>query len=203
VRGKLALTTQRGWQDKNDIFTIECFKALTGRRAVRICCLADTKNTFHHWKVFCPAKDGVCVVFKTDMLSEALESKGVFLRSMHYINIVRLGELGRIDPAELPYLKWDRYQDEREYRALWSRKKEMGPDLVRSIQIPAGAIESIIVSPLISERRTRAIIEQLKGMVAAYQKLKRIKILRSGTRDSSKWRMAVLKKLSPRPEVEY
>ena len=100
-------------------------------------------------------------------------------------------------------MKWDRYQDEREYRALWSRKKEMGPDLVRSIQIPAGAIESIIVSPLISERRTRAIIEQLKGMVAAYQKLKRIKILRSGTRDSSKWRMAVLKKLSPRPEVEY
>ena len=200
--GKLTLTDPATWEDRNDVFNLECVKAVVGFGSVRICCLAANKDTFHHWKVFTGGRDGVGIIFDVGRLAESLTRAGVPLRPMRYRNIPQIQRLKRIRPEDLPYLKWERFADEQEHRAVWTGEEDLDPSEPVRIPIELAAIESILISPLISDQSADAISDQLKVFVASRPRLKHIDILRSRTSESERWKRLVAQKLFSRRNVK-
>lgn len=107
------------WDDRNDAFSLERFRQLEDCGSVLALCLTGADETYHHWKVFSPGMEGVCVWFDRDGLIEQFEedSEDLLHGDVTYHTI---SELKSMHPSadRIPFLKRVQFADEREYRFL-------------------------------------------------------------------------------------
>ena len=120
---KITLLDPSTWDDKNDAFFIEQYKAVKKAKTVLSLCFTQGDERYHYWRAFSNGTDGVCIHFDRDLLLAAFQednrirSKQVRYKKMENIRALQL------DEDELPFVKRWPYQDEREFRVLYLDKK--------------------------------------------------------------------------------
>jgi hypothetical protein len=112
--GHITLLNPATWDDKNDSYFMSEFKRLKKVKTVLALCFAQSKETYHHWRVFSDGTDGVCIEFdKNKLLTTFSEDNRILRGKMNYEYIGTLEKRSHIDVDNLPFLKRKPYEDER------------------------------------------------------------------------------------------
>jgi hypothetical protein len=140
----ITLLSPSSWDDKNDIYFLERYRDKQNLQNVLALYLTNKKETYHHWNVFAPNMDGVCIEFKKDELLNDLMPQGIIGDDVHYHYIK---ELKKIPPEtdELPFLKRKPFQDDKEYRLIYCSEEDSLP--TKDFPIDLSCINKIHFSP--------------------------------------------------------
>jgi hypothetical protein len=107
-------------------------------------CFSEACETYHHWKVFAPGNSGVCIEFDRDALLASLPSIGFTHSKMDYKKISEL-KSSHLDVTNLPFTKRSAFIDEKEYRIIFSSRKETLES--KSFPINLDVIDRIAINP--------------------------------------------------------
>ena len=95
------------------------YKRIKKAKTVLALCFAESKETYHHWRVLSNGSDGVCIEFdKNKLLSIFEEDTQIRKGYVKYKLIKEIRGLPSIGLEDLPFLKRYPYRDEREYRVV-------------------------------------------------------------------------------------
>lgn len=182
---RLTLLSPETWNDRNDSSYIAEFKRRKEAASVLALCFAETKETYHHWGVFAPGCDGVCIEFDKHMIEEAvaqdadLEARKVIYREIDDV------ERNPPKDEDLPFLKRVPYNPEEEFRIIFASKDVKAETKILPISL--ACIRHITLSPWMPEALVDAVRDTLKGIKGCNQ----IPMHRSGLVDNERWRKAV------------
>lgn len=143
----LTLLSPNTWADKNDVYVIEQYKEHSPKNIKKLLalCFTEAEETFHHWNVFAGDSSGVCIVFdKESLIASAEKRDGVRHGPMAYLDKNDF-DFHKIDTNELPFIKRNGYNDEREYRFIYESSAE--DDCLIGLPINTSCIKEIIFSP--------------------------------------------------------
>lgn len=146
MRGEIVLTDPLYWEDKNDVSFMKEYKKRKKLKTLLASCFVDVSEAFHHWKIFAPGSEGVCISFDRDKFIEAIPSEegGFRHQPVSYKQMKELkGCQFHID--EIPFIKRYPYIGEGEYRVIFESKDTEKTN--NQFSIPLSAIQQIIISP--------------------------------------------------------
>src|SRR5664280_556671 len=113
---EFTLLDPSNWEDKNDTHYLKKYKKEKGFRSLYVLCFTNSPERSHHWKVFAPGADGVCINMNTDKFLSHLESiKEIKKGEVNYKFIDEV-EDEEIKIDQLPFIKRKAFEDEAEYR---------------------------------------------------------------------------------------
>ena len=156
---QLAFLNPSRWEDGNDRRRLEAYRSDGGFHSIYACCLAECRETFHHWKIYSKGLNGVCVEFDKDQLVSSLDSEHCNHQSVEYVNWQLLDQ-NQFALEQRPFLKRDVFADEEEYRIVVTSQEEQKPVLYRSV--PRTAVRRIILNPWLPESTAYSVFEILK-----------------------------------------
>ncbi|NTF51009.1 DUF2971 domain-containing protein [Rhizobium rhizogenes] len=142
---RITLLPPDSWDDQNDRHFMDVYKKRKALKTLTALCLSQAPETYHHWRVFSPNSDGVCLLLNREKLLKAFDDKpGVRHHAVRYKEISRLPNL---NPAidELPFIKRYPYEPESEYRIICESSTRK--DLASNFDLLLGTIEAVILSP--------------------------------------------------------
>lgn len=133
------------WDDKNDAHSLNCYRNAVGAKRVLALCLAEHYETYHHWKIYAPGPEGVCIEFDRDLLISAFrDMPTVKHRKTDYWTIERLRG-AKIRSEDLPFIKRFPYGDEEEFRIVYTDDEEEPP--YKDFHINIDCVTRINLSP--------------------------------------------------------
>lgn len=179
---ELTLVSPKGWDDKNDAFSLEQYRKRRRLRTVLAMCLTQAWQTYHHWRVFTHGASGSCIYFKTAPFVELLSAqRGVIGKPVRYRSFK---ELRKKPPtlAELPFLKRIEYEPELEFRVIY----ESSRDSVRSYTIPfdINLVERVVVNPWLPTSTVASLGDTIRGIPGCQD----LAVNRATIVESDEWR---------------
>lgn len=160
-RKKLTLLNPAMWDDKNDSHYLNLYKERKQLGAVLALCFTEVGETYHHWRVFSPGLNGICVRFDRQMLLEHMGRRpGVRAGPAQYkmMDHVRKAALSVED---LPFLKRYAFRDEHEFRLVFESKRAVN---TRDFPLPTEFIKRITISPWLNDGLAEAIWETIRSI---------------------------------------
>jgi hypothetical protein len=190
---QITLLSPATWDDRNDAFFMNQYKQQAQFKTVLALCFSSTTETYHHWRVFTPGSDGVCITFGRDALLAALKrNPNIRAKSVRYKRIRELGDF-RPSVGELPFLKRRPYKDEREFRIVYTDKEK--EDEAKGFDIDLACIERVTLSPWMARPLAQAVKSTIKGVPGCAK----LKVYRTSLLENEKWkRSATRSKDAPR-----
>lgn len=209
----IALLDPQTWKDNNDAHFLGLYRREKGLRSLFALCLTTVSERYHLWQVFGPersphpesvgkylhrtgsysdksplAKIGVRIRFDRKALIQAIEHQhGVQYGRVEYKSIEALKSLSQKtqhDPvSKLPFLKRYGFQDEREYRIIYSSKDAF---VSKDLSIQLSCINRIVIS----HRASRRLFEDSKEQLRLIDGCETLRILHSRLTDSRTWKRA-------------
>jgi Protein of unknown function (DUF2971) len=161
----ITLLNPANWDDRNDAHFMAEYKRQRGAASLLALCFAEQIETYHHWRVFAPGADGVCVEFDkprlTEMFSRDLRIKQ---KSVEYVELAQIERMRTVDLERLPFMKRYPYGHEEEYRVVFT-------DLVSDhktveYEIELNWIDHITLSPWMSPAFVDSVRKTLKAIPA-------------------------------------
>ena len=144
-RSSLTFLSPDTWDDRQDAFFIQRYKAVQQINTVLAVCLSEAPETYHHWYTFAHGPSGICVAFKRDRLLAALDpNPDIRHGRVEYIKVNELNQHTH-GAGQMPFLKRYPFHPEAEYRLLYERQSEELP--VYEQPIPLDCIDRIYLSP--------------------------------------------------------
>lgn len=171
----LALVNPDEWPDKNDSRGIHVFKEKTRTKHLLATCLTYASETSHHWTTY-GKEHGVRVVFLKERLLEAIPPEENFRwDKIRYLALKDFDEnITDLWADKIPFYKRKAYQDEKEFRIIWSADNLRGKvkyvqatdDPNRKITIKYLRVHEEAVSKIIFDAAvTDEMLKELKGRV--------------------------------------
>jgi hypothetical protein len=188
---KITLLSPASWDDRNDAFFMNQYKEQAELKSVLALCFASATETYHHWRVFTPGSDGVCITFRRDGLLASMP-KGVRARKVRYKLIKELGAF-RPSVSELPFLKRRPYKDEREFRIVYDDKKDVVE--AKGFDIDLACIERVTLSPWMP----KSLADAVKSTIRSIPGCARMKVYRTSLLENEKWKSSALRSKNGRP----
>lgn len=181
----VTLLDPESWEDRNDIYYLKKFKEQHNLKTLLALCFTDTNETFHHWKVFSPGSDGVCVEFNQEKLLKHIRDREGFLYD--YVDYEKIRTVKREPPdlRDLPFLKRIPYRDEQEYRIIYTNDFDLC--LTYDVAIDLECIRRITLSPWMPKLLSDSVKETLKSISGCDS----LEITRSTLLDNSQWKNAI------------
>jgi hypothetical protein len=170
------------WDDENDSFFLKEYMTLRGYRSIFAACFAQSHETYHHWKVFSPGMDGVCIHFKKSVLINSLEGDDTFLCGSIDYKLIKKLRKAQIPIEKIPLLKRFPYEHEKEFRIITMDSKSKIDS--KDYNIDLACIEKISLSPWIP----RNMISSVRKTIQLIPGCGAIDISRSSVRDNMKWK---------------
>lgn len=190
---KITLRSPENWDDKNDVYVLQRYKEKKDLQYLLAICFTAQKRTYHHWRVFAPGTDGVCISFNKSDLLEKIAKKGECLekgeclrsREVVYHSFNRAKNNLKLD--DLPFLKTLPYKAEAEYRIIYEKKppeneNEKKPLEQVFIEFDTSCIGLVTLSPWLA----KPLIKSVKKILNSIQGCERLKIRTSTVTKSSK-----------------
>ena len=179
---ELALLNPTSWDDRNDSYYIERFVAAHELKEAYALCLAESAETYHHWRVFSHGSGGVCIEFdKEKFVENALKVPGLRAESVQYRTIKQLRASAPAQ-AELPFLKRYAFIHENEFRLF------LGADTIASeifrLKMPLTSIDRITLSPWLPS----SVADNVKKTIKAIAGCSNIKIYKSTLVENEDWK---------------
>lgn len=151
-------------------------------KSVLALCFAEASETYHHWRVFSHGSDGTCIEFDKDkLLATFIGNAKVKSGSVSYPTII---EMKGITPhvAQLPFLKRYPYQDEKEFRIVYTDSDQVTE--AKEFDIDLGAITKINLSPWLPLPLSKSVVSSLRAIDGC----SRLKIYRSTLVENENWK---------------
>jgi hypothetical protein len=162
------------------------YKKKAKLRTLTALCFAEADQTYHHWKVFAPGSDGLCIDFDKQKLLASIPGPGRngFFRhqAMDYFWIKELKDKGKPDVDKLPFLKRKQFKDEKEYRIVYFSRAEENKSIALPIDIKW--IRRITLSPWLHPDLTETLKSTLKDIPGCSA----IEVVRSKLLENAQWR---------------
>jgi hypothetical protein len=161
---RLTLTSPLFWEDGNDAFSLNEYRLRKQANSILALCFTQAAETFHHWKVFTRAEDGVRIEFNRkpviDWVSQVKELTG---RKVIYEEIKKF-KSNKYGLDDLPFLKRYPYRDELEFRLIHLASTE--PVEPKHFDFDPNWVRRITVNPWMTEdklARTKTAIRSVEG----------------------------------------
>lgn len=182
THGELTLLEPASWDDKNDSYFLEQYKAKRKLASVLALCFTRSDETYHHWRVFSSGTAGVCVWFKFDEVKAAVKAiPGLLIKPITYLTIDEIR--GKTLPVHrLPFVKRYPFKPENEIRILWESVK----DKRSSLQVPfnSSAIARITLSPWLHP----SLADSVKTLLKTLPECRGYKIVQSTLVGNDEWK---------------
>lgn len=161
---------------------MEKYKEIKNLKTVLALCFTTKPETFHHWKVFADTSSGICVRFNKDNLLKSINKvSGI---ESDYVAYELMRNLKAKPPSvdELPFLKRRQYEDEEEFRIIYTnRNKE---HKVKYLAINLNSIERITLSPWIPLPISNTVKEVIRNIDGCDS----IQLLKTGMVENKVWK---------------
>jgi hypothetical protein len=179
----ITLLNPATWDDMNDAYYMAEFKRLKGAKTVLALCFAESRETYHHWRVFSHGVDGVCIEFDKDRLMQTFPQGPHLARDyVDYKLIKKLGAKKTIALDKLPFLKRAPFEDEREYRVVtWDNRHAAE---FKDYAIKLSWIRRITLSPWMPKRLRDSVTDTLRAIDGC----SRLSVTRSTLIDNETWK---------------
>jgi hypothetical protein len=178
----ITLLNPATWDDTNDAYYMAEYKRLTKAQSVLALCFAECDERYHHWKVFSHGSDGVSILFDKDaLLGPLLGDPSIHAEHIRY----RMVDAMRHDILEidsLPFLKRHPYQDENEFRIIFTGMHDA--EETKSYPIKLSSIKRVTLSPWLSTKLSDSVKRTLKSIDGC----KNIRISRSTLVGNEAWK---------------
>ena len=182
----VTLLNPRSWEDRNDSFYIEQYRAKKKLESVLALCFTTTPEKFHHWKIFSDGSSGVRVEFDKNLLLKAFSKiAGLRCGYVHYKLIKQL-KSDMPNVMDWPFLKRKPFSDEVEYRIIFQSKTEARETMEIPFDLPF--IRRITLSPWLA----KPVSESVKHVIKSIDGCQQLKVSRSTLIENSAWRAAIM-----------
>jgi hypothetical protein len=179
---KITLLDPESWDDRIDSYFLRLYRDKKCLKTVLALCLAQSNETYHHWRVFAGGSGGVCIRFERERISKAIRKKsGVTEGKVHYRSFNRLAK--HLKAEQLPFLKRAPYRPESEFRFVYQSNTR---ELKRDIKIPLSCIDRVTLSPWMPSDLAKKVITTIHQINGC----KRLKVVQSNLIFSERWRAA-------------
>ncbi len=112
---ELTMLSPDSWDDKNDSYFMQQCKDRKQYKSVRVLCLTEASETYHHWKVFADGTSGVCIEFDKEKLTSWVTNvSGLRTGSVKYLTLKAL-RAASPEPYDLPLLKRYAFRHEKSF----------------------------------------------------------------------------------------
>ena len=153
---RLFLSNPDRWTDKTDAHFL---KQHSKGKKVKALCFFEKNETSHYWELY--AKKGCMITFNSKLL---LDNIGKNLKNgiLEYnpVSYVKHHDLeDETQKCSLPFIKQLRYENEGEFRIVWTGTKEDKDGA--SIYIEPKSIEKIVISSDIPEKLAKSLIDAI------------------------------------------
>ena len=181
---RLTLVSPRSWDDTNDSFYIETYKKHKMLKTIFALCFTETRETYHHWKVFSGTTSGVSIAFYKSKLVSWAKAHGLRCGSVKYYNVKELREKkSNID--NMPFTKRKAYIDKNEFRLLYENdeleyrvmKFEIEPDIM---------IRRIRINPWLP----KPIVASVRDTIRSIEGCESLEVYRTTLVDNLQWKKA-------------
>jgi hypothetical protein len=181
----IALLSPATWDDRNDAYCLEQYRAKSNLGSVLAVCLAACGETYHHWRVFAHGPSGVCIEFDKQGLLDSFAGLGGFSHGLVDYEYIDTLKKNKPDLSKLPFLKRKAFKDEVEYRIIFeSATKNL---TVKTVPIDLKSITSVIFSPWLPSAMEKAV----KTAVESIPGRDHIKLSSSRLIDNARWKKVV------------
>jgi len=179
---ELALLSPKSWDDKNDSFFVDQYAKNHNFQSTYVLCLAESPETYHHWKIFTSGSNGVCIEFKKDeLITHALKVKGLRAEPVSYSTIKEL-RATKPKPEQLPFLKRQAFRDEAEFRLFVAHHEPFSVPI--RFAVPTNVLNRIVLSPWIP----KSVSDQVKATIKEMAGCKTLKVYRSTLVENEGWK---------------
>jgi hypothetical protein len=178
----ISLLSPTLWDDRNDAFFMNTYKELKSAKSVLALCFAEASETYHHWRIFSHGSDGTCIEFDRDKLLSTFENNPkIRCGQVRYEMIVNMKHID-LEIDKLPFLKRYPYQDEREFRIVYTDCDLFAE--VKGFEIDLGAITRISLSPWMPSSLSESVASTLRLIDGCSD----LKVSRSTLVENEKWK---------------
>jgi hypothetical protein len=159
---RLTLLSPDTWEDQVDRKCIEKYRRKKRLKSALCLCFTEADETYHHWKVFAPGSDGVCIVFEKKVLISAIPSEIIHRKVKYYSN--KSLEFNAVTTTidDLPFIKRSQFEPESEFRMLWTSSRNSVS--CHDIEFPSESLERIILNPWMPKPLVEAVSVNLQAM---------------------------------------
>ncbi len=162
---KITLLDPASWDDTNDSHFLAVYRRKKRLKCVLALCFTQTEESYHHWRVFAPGSDGVCIRFKRSDLLKAVRDRSGFRQES--VTYVKLGKARRTSLAteELPFVKRFAFAHESEFRVIYESETGREPKLL-DIPISLSSIGKVTLSPWLQPplfHNVKKMLQSIKG----------------------------------------
>lgn len=156
---ELALLDPASWEDRNDAYYLDLFRARNAFTSVFALCMTSASTTFHHWKIFSGSTSGVCIHFDYDQLVLWAAANQIQLRQMCYVS---LRDASRAPPSklDLPFRKRKSFIDEKELRLLYASDQQQSSS--KTFPFELSMVEKIQINPWLPEEAFNSVSESIR-----------------------------------------
>lgn len=183
----ITLSDPENWDDNNDSYFIKLYKGEFDLKSVLALCFAESKESYHYWKIYSGNSSGVCIEFVKDSLLESIINvEGIRAEKVEYKWIADLRKFSQQMTDEkisqLPFIKRKAFENEEEFRLIYESKREEISS--KDVPIKITSISRIIFNPWIKKSvfdSARAVIKKIDGC-------NEIKIIKTTLTNNEKWK---------------
>jgi hypothetical protein len=146
--------------------------------------MSHAAETYHHWRVFTPLNEGVCIELKKrQLVGSLLSHKRVRWGNVRYFWLEDL-EAFRGSMDDLPFIKRQGFRAEAEWRMIVPSKsiKEQSFPVPLSVEW----INRVVVNPWIPT----ALFEAIRDAIHRLSGCKEVRVTQSSLIDNSRWKTA-------------
>lgn len=182
---RLTLLDPSRWEDKNDSAYLKTYADRLKFSSLFALCFTMVPETSHHWKVYSPGADGVCIYIKTEEFFAHIN--GIDGIRHDFVKYKPVNELEENPPniSQLPFLKRFAFRGEEEYRVIYENKKWTSKKYYK-IPFEISWIEKVILSNSLPKELLNPIRETLCNI----KRCDKLEIIRSSLNENNRWKKA-------------
>ena len=177
---RVAFLDPEKWDDRNDAEFMRLFKRKAECDSLKALCCTESRETYHHWRVFTHSTDGCFIDFqKAPLLASIAEKDDYRASAMDYIG---LDEIKSSDYRirDLPFLKRAGFKPEEEFRIIYTGLCE---DDVHFMPVELAWINRIVLNPWLPPTIAASIVETFRDVA----KNKKLEVTASRLTNSQTW----------------
>ncbi|WP_431127010.1 hypothetical protein [Variovorax paradoxus] len=179
-RRAITLLSPSSWDDRNDRLMMETYREFGKLKTLLALCLTSTGETYHHWKVFTHASNGVCIQFHRAKFIRTMQEAGVEVKEMSYLKFDQL-VADEIPARELPFIKRLAFRHEGEVRALYESTRA---ENAKTVEFDISIISKITLNPWLPAPVADSVINIIQGLVGHW----RGRVMQSQLIESPTWK---------------
>jgi hypothetical protein len=181
INQRITLLNPDAWADRNDRDVMALYATSTSGGSAFAYCMAEGKETAHHWQVFADRGFGVCIAFDKALLIAAISQDPAIEHGP--VDYVNWRDLHLFKPlTRLPFIKRQVFRAEREYRLI--AVPDAGHEgSIYNVAIPLNCITSLTLSGEVPA----AHLETFKRLIRDIPDCGKLPVRQSGLLQNPRW----------------